>query len=184
MKLKEGMVINCRTKGKASKFLRECYKQGIFIGSGRPIGEVIDDWSDFKQDTCYSIKLNFNNKKIIRFSSTKYYLDRGFKVIDFDDLFKEEKKMSKCKVYEMPDYVGNEVKKVIINDRTVVVILKSGHKGIATCSPEDKFIESVGYQIALIRARINKSKDNLKEKEETLNRIIENPRLIAEFSIV
>lgn len=252
MKLKEGMIVNCRTRKKALEFLKECYKQGIYLASGCPIGDSIDDWYDFKQDTCYSLKSHYNNKKIIiRYASKNYYMHNGCKIIDFDDLFKteskfkvgdkvrvkddlvngeiydglqyfnemknkdiniirevdhdgdckidknnfwyskemlekvkEEKKMSKCKVYEMPDYVRDEVKKVIINNRTVVVILKSGHKGIATCSPEDKFVESVGYQIALMRAKINKSKQDLKEKKETLNRITENPELIYEFSIV
>lgn len=92
--------------------------------------------------------------------------------------------MSKCKIYEMPEYVRNEVKKVIVNNRTVVVILSSGHKGIATCSPEDKFIESVGYQIALLRARINKKEEELKRKKQVLSRITGNPKLLDDFFIV
>ncbi|WP_312286878.1 hypothetical protein [Terrisporobacter sp.] len=97
---------------------------------------------------------------------------------------KEENKMSKCKVYEMPEYVRGEIEKVIINNRTVVVILKSGHKGVATCSQQDKFVESVGYQIALMRARINKKEDELKRKKQVLNRVTENPKLLDDFFIV
>ena len=144
---------------------------------------MIDDWYDHKQDTCYALKLN-HNKIIIKYADKECYMNRGCTIIDFDDLFKEKNKMSKCKTYETPDYVRNEVKKVIVNNRTVVVILSSGHKGVAICSPEDKFIESVGYQIALLRARINKKEDELKRKKQVLSRITGNPKLLDDFFIV
>lgn len=187
MKLKPGMVVHCDTREKAVRFLKECDKQGVTMGSLNPATrlDALNVWSQNKNDTCYRIHSRIHSEKlIVEFSKISYYLKNGFKVIEFDDLFKEKNKMSKCKIYEMPDYVRDEVKKVIINNRTVVVILKSGHKGVATCSLEDKFVESIGYQIALLRARIDKSKQDLKVKEETLNRITENPKLIAEFSIV
>lgn len=169
MKLKEGMVINCRTKQKALEFLKECCKQGIFSGSGRPIGNIIDDWNDFKQDTCYAIYSN----STFRYCNVKYYLNKGFKVINFDDLFKEEKKMSKCKIYEMPDYVCNEVKKVIINEPCVIVILNSGEKGVAKCCPEDEFIESRGFDIAYHRAIIKRLENNAKHMKHNLKIIVQ-----------
>lgn len=83
---------------------------------------------------------------------------------------KDEKRMSKCKVYEMPEYVGNKVKKVIINEPCVIVILNSGEKGIAKCCPEDKFIEERGYIIALERAR----------KEKYLNDVVKQDEIIKQ----
>lgn len=87
------------------------------------------------------------------------------------EIVKEEKRMSKCKIYEMPEYVRNEVKKVIINEPCVIVILNSGEKGVAKCCPEDKFIESTGFNIAFNRARIEKCKNNAKSYEELINTI-------------
>lgn len=85
---------------------------------------------------------------------------------------KEEKKMSKCKIYEMPDYVGNEVKKVIINEPCVVVILNTGEKGVAKCCPEDKFIEERGYMLALVRARKEKYLNNVVKQDEVINQCL------------
>lgn len=83
----------------------------------------------------------------------------------------KEDKMSKCKVYEMPDYVRDEVKKVIINEPCVVVILNSGEKGVAKCCPEDKFIEERGYKLALARAM----------KEKYLNDVVRQDELIKQY---
>lgn len=87
------------------------------------------------------------------------------------EIVKEEKRMSKCKVYEMPEYVRNEVKKVIINEPCVVVILNTGEKGVAKCCPEDKFSEAIGFNIAFNRARIKKCENNAKSYEELINTI-------------
>lgn len=83
---------------------------------------------------------------------------------------KDEKEMSKFKVYEMPDYVGNEVKKVIVNEPCVIVILNSGEKGIAKCCAEDEFNEERGYIIALERAR----------KEKYLNDVVKQDEIIKQ----
>ena len=237
MKLKEGMVIHCNTRKKALEFLKECYKQGIYLADGRPIGDAIYEWYDFKQDTCYILELR-DDKIIIRYASKEYYIDKGYIITYFDDLFKidsklkvgdkvrvredlvngevyggityfnkmknkdintihkvddvgdckinennfwyskemlekvkEEKNMSKCKVYEMPDYVRNEVKKVIVNEPCVIVILNSGEKCMAKCCPEDKFIEERGYKIALERAR----------KEKYLNDVVRQDEIIKQY---
>lgn len=87
---------------------------------------------------------------------------------------KEEKKMSKCKIYEMPDYVVNEVKKVIINEPCVIVILNSGEKGIAKCCPEDEFNEQRGYYIALARARKEKYLNNIAREDEIIKHYSHN----------
>lgn len=75
------------------------------------------------------------------------------------------------KIYEMPDYVRNEVKKVIINEPCVIVFLTSGEKGVAKCCPEDKFSESIGFNIAFNRARIEKCKNDAKSYENLINTI-------------
>lgn len=87
------------------------------------------------------------------------------------ELIKEEKKMSKCKVYEMPEYVGSNVKKIIINEPCVIVILNTGEKGVAKCCPEDKFIEERGYKLALARSI----------KEKYLNDVVRQDELIKQY---
>lgn len=87
------------------------------------------------------------------------------------ELIKEEKKMNKCKVYEMPEYVGSNINKVIINEPCVIVILNSGEKGVAKCCPEDKFIEERGYKLALARAI----------KEKYLNDVVRQDELIKQY---
>lgn len=230
MKLKENMVVNCKTKEESRIFLNECKKQGF----NDPYYYEYTDWEYFKEETCYKIY----NKNRIRYASKSFYINEGYMVTDFNDLFKteskfkvgdkvrvksglvngkqyggityynqmsskeiynicsvdndgdynlddnkfwysaemlekvkEEKKMSKCKVYEMPDYVGNGVKKVIINEPCVIVILNSGEKGIAKCCPEDKFIEERGYKLALARAI----------KEKYLNDVVRQDELIKQY---
>lgn len=51
------------------------------------------------------------------------------------------------------NYLPDDVKQVIIHDKTVIVILKNGGKGVSTCSPGDEFDEYIGYSVALQRAR-------------------------------
>lgn len=227
MKLKEGMIVNCKNKDDARVFLDECKKQGF----DDPYYYEYTAWEDFKEETCYKIY----NKNRIRYASKSFYIGEGYTITNFNDLFKtehkfkvgdkvkvknglingeeyggihyfnqmaskdtynicivdndgdckldgnkfwyseemleevKEDKMSKCKVYEMPDYVENEVKKVIINEPCVVVILNSGEKGVAKCCPEDKFIEERGYKLALARARKEKYLNDVVKQDEIIN---------------
>lgn len=56
-----------------------------------------------------------------------------------------------------------EVEKVIVNNKAVIIILKSGEKGIAKCCEGDKFIYKVGYEIAYHRAMIKMHNKKLKK---------------------
>ena len=46
----------------------------------------------------------------------------------------------------------NQIKKHIVNKNTVIVILNDGKKGIAKCSPDDKFNLAFGTALAVARA--------------------------------
>lgn len=51
------------------------------------------------------------------------------------------------------DLMGdNHIKKHIVNKNTVIVILDDGRKGIAKCSPDDKFNLAFGTALAVARA--------------------------------
>jgi hypothetical protein len=58
--------------------------------------------------------------------------------------------------------------KVIYNyaDRTTVVILEDGTKGVARCNPTDEFDISRGYLIAKYRADIKKMQKRIRELSE------------------
>lgn len=47
---------------------------------------------------------------------------------------------------------GNQIKKHIVNKNTVIVILQDGRKGVAKCSPDDKFNIAFGTALAVARA--------------------------------
>lgn len=47
---------------------------------------------------------------------------------------------------------GNQIQKHIVNKNTAVVILQDGRKGIAKCSPADKFNLAFGTALAVARA--------------------------------
>lgn len=47
---------------------------------------------------------------------------------------------------------GNHIKKHIVNKNTVIVILDDGRKGVAKCSPDDKFNLAFGTALAVARA--------------------------------
>ena len=114
--------------------------------------------------------------KIVRIEGDNIYieLDNGHWYWNEEMLEKvnHEKKMSKCKIYEMPDYVKNEVKKVIINEPCVIVILSSGEKGVAKCMDCDEFKEERGFYIALERARREKCKNDIKRQDEIIKQYI------------
>lgn len=75
------------------------------------------------------------------------------------EYFKLSKKedAKKCKVIK-PD-----VKTIVHDGKTTVVILKDDSVGIAHCLPEDTFDESVGEEVAYIKAKINSLQNKLKQ---------------------
>lgn len=50
------------------------------------------------------------------------------------------------------DLVQNQIQKHIVNKNTAVVILQDGRKGVAKCSPDDKFNIAFGTALAVARA--------------------------------
>lgn len=78
----------------------------------------------------------------------------------------------KVKSYIKPDYIHNDVSKVILNDKTTIVFLETGEKGLSKLCPGDKFNEELGYKIAYKRATIEKLKNEIKNEEHILNLLI------------
>ena len=76
--------------------------------------------------------------------------------LEFFKLSKKEDS-KKCKVIK-PD-----VKTIVHDGKTTVVILKDDSVGIAHCLPEDTFDESVGEEVAYIKAKINSVQNKLKQ---------------------
>ena len=76
--------------------------------------------------------------------------------LEFFKLSKKED-LKKCKVIK-PD-----VKTIVHDGKTTVVILKDDSVGIAHCLPEDTFDESVGEEVAYIKAKINSLQNKLKQ---------------------
>ena len=60
----------------------------------------------------------------------------------------------------LPNYVSDDVEKLIINEPYVIVELESGEIGKAKCHKDDKFDEVLGFNIAYRRALISKAKND------------------------
>lgn len=168
IKLKPGMAVHCDTLVKSKIFLNECSKQGIVCSSGEDAREL-NVWNQLKHETTYGI-YNYaykDNTYKLEFGSKEYYTKKGFKVLEFDDLFKEEKVNEV--IFNKPSFIHSDVEKVIRNGNCVVVILDTGEKGIAKLHPDDKFDLKAGYEISYQRATIERLKNEIKNEEYILN---------------
>jgi len=70
------------------------------------------------------------------------------------------------------DILPHDIKRVIVQNKAVIVILRNGDKGISTCSQDDTFDPYVGFTIAYYKAKQSK---NYKLKQ-ALNRCVENAK--------
>lgn len=61
------------------------------------------------------------------------------------------------------ELVKESTHKAIYNNRTVIVILDDGSKGISKCSPDDEYNSLKGLEIANLRAYIKKAQKDLKK---------------------
>jgi hypothetical protein len=80
-------------------------------------------------------------------------------------------KLRTRKIYSrtLPDYVSDDVEKLIINEPYVIVELDSGEIGKAKCHNDDKFDEVTGYNIAYRRALISYAKNDREKKIQSIN---------------
>lgn len=72
-------------------------------------------------------------------------------------------------LYEKKHWVDGDVRKVMQNGRSIIVVLDGGEKGIAKCHPGDKFDMVRGYNIAYARAKIEVSKLEIEYFKRQLN---------------
>ena len=82
-------------------------------------------------------------------------------------------KLQTRKIYSrtLPDYVSDDVEKLIINEPYVIVELETGEIGKAKCHADDKFDEVTGFNIAYRRALVCKAKnDKVAEIEKVANK--------------
>lgn len=191
LELKPGMSVHCDTKEKSKIFLQECERQGVTCCSGE-VATSLNVWDQLKEKTCYAIyggKTRTGGKPYLEFDNVNYYKYKtlGFNVLEFDELFKEQtlsenekvediRKFRKTKyevVYDKPDFIHVDVEKVMTNDNTTIVILETGEKGIAKCSPRDNFNLLVGYNIAYSRARIKYFKNVIIDEKSNIEYLTE-----------
>ncbi|NFT02247.1 hypothetical protein FDF18_02710 [Clostridium sporogenes] len=72
-------AVLCDTEEKAKDFLKECYKRGLSWSDGKSA----ENYIYYKgYDTCYTY--NFNNWEHLQYSSKSFYLDNGYKVIEWE----------------------------------------------------------------------------------------------------
>ena len=59
--------------------------------------------------------------------------------------------------YAKYDFLPYDIRNVIIDKNTVIVILKDGRKGVSKCSYQDEFDTYTGFTIAYYKAKNSKS---------------------------
>ena len=74
---------------------------------------------------------------------------------------------------------GNQIQRHIINKNAVVIILNDGKKGIAKCSPDDKFNLAFGTALAVARAYGDKETE-AKLLAEPSEHVKEEPKFMIE----
>lgn len=170
------VIVHCKTKELSDEFLRYCRNNFNDSLSN-------DVWYSYNKETCFTInnkkiyycsqsyyKKECSNKKILEFTgfeiqTTKSnnqpeivtYEQQPYKAIWINKSNKETDKRVVTKDIEKFSF------KAIFNNKTTIVILKDGSKGISKCMPEDKYDLQKGLNIAYRKAMIKYYQKQLKE---------------------
>lgn len=117
---------------------------------------------------CIDLENDLDNNAIVK--NCKDYKESS---TEYDKINKEENPMILLSRYEVlyakNNWVDEDVKKVMQNGRSIIVVLDGGEKGIAKCHPADKFDMVRGYNIAYARAKIKLSKLKIEYFKKQLN---------------
>lgn len=152
MKLKDIVYVLCKSESEAIKMLASLDRRGY---KWKVTESDLREHSNFQ----YATKGYGLIYKLDHDTKTVQFIRRKIKChITYDD-FKEIMRKENY-VYDInlgfPKYTKmfnrDLINKIIINDTTVIVVLKNGKKGTAQCSDEDKFDEFKGFYIAYYRA--------------------------------
>lgn len=76
-------------------------------------------------------------------------------------------------VYVKPTFIDDNVAKVMKSGKCVIVILDTGEKGVAKCSPNDNFDLELGYSIAHSRALVKKYKNDINDEMKIIKYLTE-----------
>lgn len=106
----KAIVIHCNTKKKADMLLNELEKFNISWRSGISLKNE-NHWMKYMQDTCYLIT-TFS----LEFEKLSFYADKGYRIIEFDELIEFDQ--DKIKVFSnlMDNYISEEFKKWLIEN--------------------------------------------------------------------
>ncbi|MBO0575120.1 hypothetical protein EXQ42_09590 [Clostridium botulinum] len=110
-------VVLCDTEEKAKDFLKECDKRGLSWSGGKPVENHIY-YKDY--DTCYTY--NFNNCEHLQYSSKSFYLDNGYKIIEWEI----ENKIDYDREYNIMEIMEFPVETEFINEDLYIVKFKEG----------------------------------------------------------
>ncbi|NFF69451.1 hypothetical protein FDF69_20185 [Clostridium sporogenes] len=94
-------AVLCDTEEKAKDFLKECYKRGLSWSDGKSA----ENYIYYKgYDTCYTY--NFNNCEHLQYSSKSFYLDNGYKVIEWEiDKMDYDREYNIVEIMEFPEEI-------------------------------------------------------------------------------
>ncbi|MCW6112185.1 hypothetical protein [Clostridium sporogenes] len=110
-------VVLCDTEEKAKDFLKECDKRGLSWSDGKSAENYIY-YKDY--DTCYTY--NFNNCEHLQYSSKSFYLDNGYKIIEWEI----ENKIDYDREYNIMEIMEFEEDMEFIDNMRLKVRFKNG----------------------------------------------------------
>lgn len=152
MKLRDIVYVLCKSESEAIKMFASLDRRGY---KWKSTMVSLREYTNFQYATKgYGIiyKLD-HDTKTVQFIRRKIKCHITYK--DFEEIIRKENY-----VYDInsgfPKYTKmfnrELIHKIIINDTTVIVVLKNGNKGTAQCSDQDIFNEFKGFYIAYYRA--------------------------------
>lgn len=144
------------------------------------IGDKVTIKSNLKKDNFYPMEHDPHgetivNKSMLALAGKEVVIEsiredcKGYNLVGncwnwTDSMFEDYSKNTDSRLILTRNFLANlGISKVVYNEKNVVVILKDGTKGIATCDVQDTFDEEVGFAIAYMNAKSGISKKKYKE---------------------
>ena len=88
------VVMHCKTEEEAKAFCKEMHEAGLKWWNDSPYikddGVTDDEWSTYKEDTCYNFNEGF-------YGVLEYYKNKGFIILEYSDYMNTENDMKETK---------------------------------------------------------------------------------------
>lgn len=106
----ENIAVNCETKEEAAAFVKKCYSENILWNGSDPYNTY---FNEYKDKTCYTFNFRTHHY-YLEYSEKDFYEKRGWTIVKYKDIIKEEKKMTNLEYVASKDLTDEDVKLCMI----------------------------------------------------------------------